>query len=196
LPGPDIGHNFLNKVRNLAFHVNRSNEEFLATKLLDRAAIFNVFAQNWRDSLRQRRAEGDDNIPEDYERDNMPDPVTPFTRYTHFIGHSFEASGRIRKDWINHADLIRGGNGQEPWVNPLSKMFNTDGCSKYYFAVSEQDDLSSEYNTSYQGESSVASTSSSLPLPSSSNQGPGYEIRPFDAIATNCELDLRTKTIP
>lgn len=121
----------MSKVRSLAFHVNRSNENFLATKLLDRAAIFNVFAQNWRGSLRQRRAEGDDSIPEGYEHDDVPDPITPFSRYTHCIGQSFEASGRHRNDWIDHADLIHGDNWEDPWIKSVSDRFNEHGYSKY-----------------------------------------------------------------
>ncbi|KAL6887054.1 putative ankyrin repeat protein [Trichoderma evansii] len=127
LPGPDIRYGFLSKVRNLASHVNRINQDFLATKLLDRAAIFNIFVQNWRDSLRKRRAEGDESIPEVEEYD-IPDPVTPFSRYTHFIGQSFEAAGRIRINRIDHADLIRG-DWDDRWMLEVSDLFNAAGCT-------------------------------------------------------------------
>lgn len=130
LPGPDIRHGFLSKVRNLASQVNRSNEDFLATKLLDRAAIFNVFVQNWRDSLRQRRAGGDESIPEIEVHGDVPDPITPFSRYTHLIGHSFEAAGRIRINQMNHSDLVRG-DPDDLWITDVSGLFNTEGCSKY-----------------------------------------------------------------
>lgn len=54
----------------------------------------------------------------------------------------------------------------------------------------------SEHNISYQGKLSVASTSSSCPLPGASNQEPGYEIRPSDAYFASSELDLQAGAIP
>ncbi|KAH6603971.1 hypothetical protein Trco_007417 [Trichoderma cornu-damae] len=126
LPGPDITYGFSSKVRNLAYHINRINGDFLATKLLDRAAVFNIFVQNRRDSLRQRRADGDESVPKIASKGDVPDPVTPFSRYTHFIGHSFEAAGRFRIDKMNHADLIRG-DPDDHWTTAVSNVFNTDG---------------------------------------------------------------------
>ncbi|UKZ96457.1 uncharacterized protein TrAFT101_011246 [Trichoderma asperellum] len=46
LPGPEIRNQALTKIKNLANQVNRVNEAFPATKLLDRALIFNVLTRD------------------------------------------------------------------------------------------------------------------------------------------------------
>ncbi|KAL7919235.1 putative ankyrin repeat protein [Trichoderma austrokoningii] len=128
LPGPPIGYGLLHKVRNMACSIQKINDNFLATKLLDRALIFNVFVQNWDDSLRQRRALGYDSIPEGYEYDDVPHPITSFPRYTHHIGHSFEAFGRVRLNVADHANLIRGDYWNELWIEQISDILNAERC--------------------------------------------------------------------
>ncbi|KAK1236937.1 hypothetical protein MKX08_007885 [Trichoderma sp. CBMAI-0020] len=78
--------------------------------------------------VKERRAEGDDGIPEVHEQEDIPDPVTPFSLYAHTIGHSFEGSRRIRINYTNHVDLIRGGNWNEGWIERVSDMFIKEGC--------------------------------------------------------------------
>ncbi|PTB35375.1 hypothetical protein M441DRAFT_41404 [Trichoderma asperellum CBS 433.97] len=46
LPGPEIRNQAVTKIKNLANQVNRVNEAFPATKLLDRALIFNVLTRD------------------------------------------------------------------------------------------------------------------------------------------------------
>ncbi|KAL7940994.1 putative ankyrin repeat protein [Trichoderma barbatum] len=126
LPGPEIRTGLWSKVRSLAFHVNKSNESFLATKILDRVTIFNLYVQHWRRSMRQRREGGDLGIPEDVEQQGVPDPITPFSRYTHMIGHAFEASGMRRIDYIDHNDIVRGDD-QDTWLDSFAKKFDQVG---------------------------------------------------------------------
>ncbi|KAI0119519.1 putative ankyrin repeat protein [Daldinia grandis] len=129
LPGPDIRSRVLTKVRNLARQVSTINQGFLATKILDRAVIFNLFAHNIHDSLKQGNA--DDKTPDvldDKDENDPSHPVTPFSRYTHFIGQSFEAAGRTRCEYVNHIDFIQGHRGNL-WLTSLSDMFNVKCCS-------------------------------------------------------------------
>jgi hypothetical protein len=121
----------LSKVQHLARQVDKVTQRFLATKLLDRAAIFNVFSQSTRDSLRQNPV--DKNTPEGTDPngdDDLPGPVTPFPRYGHYSGQSFEAGLRIRLDNTDHLDLIRGGLSFDYWFSDVSSIFNVSGCRK------------------------------------------------------------------
>ncbi|KAI1654117.1 putative ankyrin repeat protein [Daldinia decipiens] len=128
LPGPHIRSQVLSKVKNLARQVSMINQGFLATKVLDRAVIFNLFTQNIHDSLKQGNADKTANDIHDIDENDTNHPVTPFSRYTHFIGQSFEAAGRSRCEYISHEDLARG-DPRKPWVPFLSDMFNTSGCN-------------------------------------------------------------------
>ncbi|KAM0514996.1 hypothetical protein ACHAPE_006318 [Trichoderma viride] len=109
LPGPEIRKKIFVKVRHLAKQVNRANQRFLTTKLFDRACIFNHFIQD----VKASRAEGladDNSTPDDgvdYENVDLDKAVTPFRRYAHFVGHSFEASGKFRSHHMGHLDLVR-----------------------------------------------------------------------------------------
>ncbi|CEI63686.1 unnamed protein product [Fusarium venenatum] len=111
LPGPDIKKQTFMKVKHLADQIARTNTRFVATKLLDRACIFNIISQSISDSLAGKaddnKFEGADGCNYEQDRTWSKTTVTPFHRYTHFIGHSFEASGRRRNNQINHLDLIR-----------------------------------------------------------------------------------------
>ncbi|KAI2472567.1 putative ankyrin repeat protein [Annulohypoxylon bovei var. microspora] len=111
LPGPEIRERVLSKVKNLARQVNKINHNFLATKILDRAAIFNVYSDVFP------------RTPED-----PPDPVTPFQPCAHFIGQAFEAVGRLRCRYIDHVDLIRGDPKRE-WIPTVFKIFSSSGCT-------------------------------------------------------------------
>lgn len=133
LPGPEIKNGVLSKVRNLARQVDWINQAFLATKLLDRAVVFNIFTQNIQDSLRQQSA--NENIADSIDisdKDDIHSPVTPFTRYAHFTGQSFEAAGRIQcdNDGLDHVDLIQGDE-EDCWCSTVSSMFNAWGFSKF-----------------------------------------------------------------
>lgn len=140
LPGPHIGDDILSKVTELARQVTRINQRFLATKILDRAAIFNLFVQNKLDSKKENSI--DDNnigvaapdVDATDEDDDAADAVTPFRRYTHHLGHSFEAVGRSRLDDVDHVALVRG----EPsgaWFPWLSDIFNVPGFGKSWLDV-------------------------------------------------------------
>jgi hypothetical protein len=119
LPGPDVGDRTLSKVRELARQVAGINDRFLATKILDRGVIFNAFTQDERASQKQSHGE-----------DVATGPVTPFSRYSHHAGHSFEATGRFRLSEIDHLALIRGESGGEYWFEWLSGLFNLEGLRK------------------------------------------------------------------
>ncbi|TAQ90941.1 hypothetical protein B7494_g700 [Chlorociboria aeruginascens] len=129
LPGPEIKDVLLSKVQQLARQVDKVNQRFLATKLLDRAAIFNVFSQSTRASLRQNPV--DKNTPEGTDPngdDDLPDPVTPFPPYGHHSGQSFEAGLRIQLDNTDHLDLIRGELSFDSWFSAVSSIFNVSDC--------------------------------------------------------------------
>lgn len=138
LPGPEIGDRTLSKVRELARQVTRANERFLATKILDRAAIFNVYTQNLRKSRKQNPA--DENIAEgtvpgpdgSSKKEEAADPVTPFPQYAHHYGHSFEAVGKFRLPDVDHAALIHGKESgvSGDWFPWLSNLFNVVGFRK------------------------------------------------------------------
>lgn len=123
----------MSKARELARQVTRTNEQFLSTKILDRSAVFNVFSQNLRHSRKQNPIDentaGETGLVPDgsAEDDNAAGPVTPFTRYSHHDGHSFEAAGRIRVFHADHAALVRGEGG---WFLMLSGYFNVIGYRK------------------------------------------------------------------
>ncbi|KAL2192491.1 putative ankyrin repeat protein [Corynascus similis CBS 632.67] len=127
LPGPKITNGLPAKVKELGRQVTRANQRFLSTKIIDRAVIFNVFVQNprktsKRDSIDKSTAEviwGPKN-----EDNDASDPATPFPRYAHELGHSFETAGRFVIVDLNHKSLIKGGN----WVQWLAEQFNSPGC--------------------------------------------------------------------
>ena len=135
LPGPHIGDGTLSKVTELARQVTRINQRFLATKILDRAAIFNMFIQNKLDGKKENRIDGNNmgaaapDVDGTDEDDDAADTVTPFRRYTHHLGHSFETVGRFRIDDVDHVALVRGEpNGV--WFPWLSDVFNVPGFGK------------------------------------------------------------------
>jgi hypothetical protein len=117
LPGPEIKKGALTKAKYLAEQIDETNKRFLSTKLLDRACIFNIISQSVINSLLYKAADDLAESSDDYEYDPT-DPgfiktVTPFRRNSHFIGHSFEASGRVRRDLISHLDLVRDEGSEE-----------------------------------------------------------------------------------
>jgi hypothetical protein len=135
LPGPDIGGRTLSKVRELARQVTRVNKRFLATKILDRAAIFNVFTHRSGRSSKQNpideattegAAPGLNGGGEDDDAANL---ITPFPRYTHHQGHSFEAAGRFLEGIVQHADLTRGQESTDSF-SVMSGLFNVPGFCK------------------------------------------------------------------
>ena len=130
LPGPEIEDRTL-KVRELARQVTGVNERFLATKLLDRASIFNIYTQVERSS--QKPNPVDETIVEATalssdarDEEDMVDPVTPFLRHTHTLGQSFEAFGAGRVTDADHVTLVRGEvNGG--WFAYLTERFHVNG---------------------------------------------------------------------
>ncbi|KAF5011778.1 hypothetical protein FDECE_2145 [Fusarium decemcellulare] len=128
LPGPPIINGTMAKVKRLATQVTETNQRFLATKLLDRAMVFNIFSQNVRDSLREKPIDHNSMAADgiDYSKDDFFNVVTPFPRYAHFIGHSFEAFGRIRWDNKNHLDLVNGPGSI--CFSAASRRFGVTGC--------------------------------------------------------------------
>ncbi|KAI1416701.1 putative ankyrin repeat protein [Hypoxylon sp. FL1857] len=126
LPGPAIRHRALLKVKHLATQVQVANENFLDSKLLDRAVIVNVFSQNIRTSIGHRDIDQDaeyiSKVTGPY--DELPDPSTPFPRYAHFIGQSFESCTRFSARSTDHVDLIKG-DSHHSWISTVSKLFNT-----------------------------------------------------------------------
>ncbi|KAF7554349.1 hypothetical protein G7Z17_g2957 [Cylindrodendrum hubeiense] len=138
LPGPEIRNRVLPKVRNLAVQVNKTNQSFLATKLFDRAVIFNIFTQSVVDSLSQKHI--DETIGADgtdlEKKESLENAVTPFPRYAHFVGHSFEAAGRLRLTNVDHLNHTRG-DADDEWFSFVSDMVNESGCiiKVYYRAI-------------------------------------------------------------
>ncbi|KAL6918825.1 hypothetical protein FSST1_002851 [Fusarium sambucinum] len=129
LPGPDIKNGTLSRVKHLAEQTERTNARFVTTKLLDRACIFNILSQNVTDSLAKK---ADDEVVEgadgfNYNAKDWSQTVAPFRRNAHFIGHSFEAGGRLRNNNINHLDLIRDEGCTI--LDSVSKTINKVGFS-------------------------------------------------------------------
>ncbi|KAF9768543.1 hypothetical protein IL306_014142 [Fusarium sp. DS 682] len=127
LPGPDIKKKALTKVKHLAEQIGRINKRFPTTKLLDRACIFNIISQSVTDSLADKAADDEFEAADgdSYENKDWSKTVTPFRRQTYFIGHSFEASGRLRYDDISHLDLIRDEGSSA--LDTLAEIFGFTG---------------------------------------------------------------------
>ncbi|KAI5924974.1 putative ankyrin repeat protein [Camillea tinctor] len=127
LRGPDIKKNVISKVKNLTHQVDNINQSFVTTKILDHAAIFNIFSQNSYDSQIQKPISNDiANATEPGSTDDLANPVTPFPQYAHHIGQSFEAAGRISLNTTAHTDLVRG-DPRNKWLSRVSNMFNLRG---------------------------------------------------------------------
>jgi hypothetical protein len=110
LPGPEIRNKLFAKVRHLAKQVDLANQRFLTTKLFDRACIYNYFVQDVKASLAETSPIDENPAPVDGVGSKSVDvnkAVTPFSRYAHFVGHSFEASGRWRANQMSHLNLVR-----------------------------------------------------------------------------------------
>jgi hypothetical protein len=127
LPGPEpIADGVLRKVKELARQVTKTNQRFLATKLPDRAAIINLFTQVVCKNQKQSPVAEDGAGPaapnpnDNDQGDNLADPVTPFPQYAHYIGHSFEAAGKIPIEDVDHLALVNGGLSGE-WLSSLSR---------------------------------------------------------------------------
>lgn len=116
-------------MRNLANQVSRINQDFLATKLLDRAFILNVLlVQNTPKNPND--GQSSDYVSPDGKNESNKDRCEmeiPFTTFTQSLSQSFEAAGRIHLDQMNHLDLVRGIE-RDPWPMFAPKMFNTNGC--------------------------------------------------------------------
>lgn len=132
LPGPQkIRTGALEKAKNLAAQVHRINQEFLHTKMLDRAVIFNVFTKCSLDYMGQP-SKDDDNVSDDsFTTDSEADldPVTPFPRFSHSYCQSFETMGRFRTVY-DHMDLVKG-DPNNAWISP--ELNNTSGCREFNY---------------------------------------------------------------
>ncbi|KAG8674131.1 hypothetical protein FPOAC1_000094 [Fusarium poae] len=124
LPGPDIQRGVSRIVEHLTEQISLTNKQFVTTKLLDRACIFNIISRSITDSL----TEIADGRNYDKVRAWSKATVTPFHRYSHFIGHSFESSGRVHQRTVNHLDLIRDEGCSA--LESFSKRFEMTGFSK------------------------------------------------------------------
>ncbi|KAH6999463.1 ankyrin repeat protein [Ilyonectria destructans] len=130
LPGSQkVRTGALEKAKNLAAQVHRINQEFLHTKLLDRAVIFNVFTKCYRDYMTQptKDDKDDDNASDDSittDSEAELDPVTPFPRFAHSYCQSFETFGRFRTVY-DHMDLVKG-DPNDAWIS--TELNNTSGC--------------------------------------------------------------------
>ncbi|PNP58298.1 hypothetical protein THARTR1_01813 [Trichoderma harzianum] len=116
LPGPQIQTGLLSKIRNLALEVKNISERFLDTKLLNHATIFNIIIKNPHKSVEQQNKSHDASTSERSEAYCTLNPVSPFSLYTHAVGHAFEASGRYI---ANVTDAI-GENGEPLWARLMS----------------------------------------------------------------------------
>ncbi|KAH6691545.1 putative ankyrin repeat protein [Plectosphaerella plurivora] len=127
LPGPDIRKNIAHKAWHLAHQVDQTNQLFLATKIFDRAVIFNIFSHNICNSLRQDPVIDDPARVKELIGESPSDPVTPLSRYTHLVGHSFETAGRMPWQEIDHQALVRG-DPEDYWVPAMANMFPKAGA--------------------------------------------------------------------
>jgi hypothetical protein len=136
LPGPEIRDGILSKVKELARQVATVNQRFLATKIPDRAAVFNLFTRitpkNEEPNPVDANLAGVDGLGPKDTRDQdegAADPATPFAQDAHFIGNSFEAAARFPRGDVDHLSLIRGERSGQ-WLSSLSNLFNVDGSRK------------------------------------------------------------------
>jgi hypothetical protein len=133
LPGPDIKRGVSRKVEHLTEQISLTNKQFVTTKLLDRACIFNIISQSIVDTMKDiadaNKLEGADGRNYGKDRTWSNATVTPFHRYSHFIGHSFESSGRVRQHDINHLDLTRDEGCSA--LETFSERFEMAGFSKW-----------------------------------------------------------------
>jgi hypothetical protein len=136
LAGPNIKRRVLKKIKGLARQVDKANKDFLATKILNRAVIFNIFTQDTRAStmavpFNDNASSKDEAPPLD---DDQSGPVTPFPRFAHTTEIPFEASGRIRCPDVDHLDLVKGPRDTDErisWISRIQYVFNSTGCRKF-----------------------------------------------------------------
>jgi hypothetical protein len=74
-------------------------------------------------------------ITKSENRDDLSNPVTPFPRYAHHSGQSFEPAGRFRLNSTDHADLVHGDPNNEGWISSVSDIFNVHGSRKPYLVA-------------------------------------------------------------
>jgi hypothetical protein len=133
LSGPEIKNKTIPKIKHLARQIESTNLRFLATKLFDRATIFNIFIQDPKASLAGKPADdkslGADGI--DYEGEDFSKAITPFSRNSHFVGHSFEAAGRWRWDDFGHMDFVR--ETISSFFSDISYAFGATGFRKLFY---------------------------------------------------------------
>ncbi len=115
-------------MKELSRQVTKANRYFLDTKLLDRAAIFNVFTlthpthkigENDLGAVAPRPSDKDD-------ENGAAAPVTPFPPDAHRLWNLFERPGSSLQIDLDHLAFIRGG----AWVSGLSSCFNSTGFRK------------------------------------------------------------------
>lgn len=118
MPGPDVAYDVPTKIDTLASQLVQINDAFFKTKLLDRSLIFNVFSQNKLDSFRRSNLN-----PETDEDSDIVNGDTPFTRYAHSFGHSFESVHRYRLSRLSHFELARPEDDTAEWHEDVSPQF-------------------------------------------------------------------------
>jgi len=141
LPGPEVKDDVPSKAKELARQVMHINRRFLATKIPDRAVIFNLFTQDTSASQEPPPPRLDDGtvdatvnaaalVPDGGQgSEATTGPVTPFPRFAHLLGQSFEAAGRFRLDNVDHVAIIRGEPSGD-WFPFVSDCFNVAGARK------------------------------------------------------------------
>ncbi|EHK17447.1 uncharacterized protein TRIVIDRAFT_66366 [Trichoderma virens Gv29-8] len=124
LPGPHTIKNFpMEKANCLASQVNRINQTFSSTKLIDRAVIFNIFTQTSDET-----SDHDCSLANDRGNHGTPNAlevVTPFRGSAHSIGLPYAAAGVFALRTIGHLDLIKGGTQDEDWPSQVSALCDT-----------------------------------------------------------------------
>ncbi|UKZ79628.1 hypothetical protein TrVFT333_007388 [Trichoderma virens FT-333] len=124
LPGPHTIKNFpMEKANCLASQVNRINQTFSSTKLIDRAVIFNIFTQTSDET-----SDHDCSLANDWGNHGTPNAlkvVTPFRGSAHSIGLPYAAVGVFALRTIGRLDLVKGGTQDEDWPSQVSALCDT-----------------------------------------------------------------------
>jgi len=165
-PGPRIETDVIRRVKRLADQIEKANRRFLATRLLERAAIFHLFndQQHAGHSQDETKDETKDETPDETEDDSREEgetaddqqhksittkhqdsrasvtdtPISPFCYHTRQPRFPFESAGLVSTKALKF-ELLVHGDPQDYYLSQLSALVNAPGFRKSYFAPPSPD---------------------------------------------------------
>lgn len=116
----------LQKIRTLARHIERTNLEFLETKVLDRAVVINI-TSGPEQQVMTNAAQESQTEPHSMEEKmtNGKKPDCPFSEYTCQMFHNLGMFYTLHLETTDHLGLVRGPDlsASLNWAKHLSSLF-------------------------------------------------------------------------